>query len=303
MGNGSNKKSIQFFPKKISRPAKQSIFSIKLRENLMEYLFNFLSYKDLYKIGKTCIYFNNAFALKQKKWINSMHPIAEKYCFSFRPDDMRNTIDDTLKEHTVFPVNSFQKGLYVQLYEDYIRYYSLAFYFDWAWKTTDSYWRVEQIPNSILCNKTPVLISVCYLNTNFCFHHLKEGNYQFYLIHYISSLSLNKLNLKVKVGNREVYSSDYPTKEMIYNCKKHNKALKKAKLEKEAKDNNKNDSKMEDTNKPEGLYNQYICQFEITDKDIPDKNEGVTVSVEFFHKDLYWKTGWYIHGGYLDKNY
>ena len=300
MGNSTNKKNLQIFPKKITRVAKQSVFSIKLRENLMVYLFNFLSYKDLYKIGKTCIYFNNAFVLKQNKWINSIQPIADKYCFSFTSNDMRNTIDDTLKEHTVFPVNSYQKGLYVQLYEDYIRYYSIAFYFDWAWKTTNSYWRVENIPNAALCDKTPVLINVCYLNTNFCFHHIKEGNYQLYLLHYVSSLSPNKLILKVKIGDREVYSRDFPTKEMIVNCKKHNKELKKAKT---GKDNKNNDSDVEDNNKPEGLYNQYICQLEIKEKDIPKKNEGVTVSVEFFHKDLEWKNGWYIHGGYLDKNY
>lgn len=300
MGNSTNKKNLQIFPKKITRVAKQSVFSIKLRENLMVYLFNFLSYKDLYKIGKTCIYFNNAFVLKQNKWINSIQPIADKYCFSFTSNDIRNTIDDTLKEHTVFPVNSYQKGLYVQLYEDYIRYYSIAFYFDWAWKTTNSYWRVENIPNAALCDKTPVLINVCYLNTNFCFHHIKEGNYQLYLLHYVSSLSPNKLILKVKIGDREVYSRDFPTKEMIVNCKKHNKELKKAKT---GKDNKNNDSDVEDNNKPEGLYNQYICQLEIKEKDIPKKNEGVTVSVEFSHKDLEWKNGWYIHGGYLDKNY
>ena len=87
MGNSTNKKNLQIFPKKITRVAKQSVFSIKLRENLMVYLFNFLSYKDLYKIGKTCIYFNNAFVLKQNKWINSIQPIADKYCFSFTSNE------------------------------------------------------------------------------------------------------------------------------------------------------------------------------------------------------------------------
>ena len=308
MGNSTNKKNLQIFPKKITRVAKQSVFSIKLRENLMVYLFNFLSYKDLYKIGKTCIYFNNAFVLKQNKWINSIQPIADKYCFSFTSNDIRNTIDDTLKEHTVFPVNSYQKGLYVQLYEDYIRYYSIAFYFDWAWKGTTSYWRVVNIPNAALNEQTPVLIDVCYLNTNFSFHHIKEGYYKLYLIHFVTSLSRGTLDLKVKVGNIVVYTRGFPTKEMIDNCKRFNQELKKGKKEEKSKEDN-DDCDDGDSDEdyyfrdPEGLYNQYLCEFEVKDLDELQKNEGVTVSVEFFHKDLDWKNGWYIHGGYLDKTY
>ena len=88
MEKTTNKKTKQFYPQKIGRPYKPSIFSTRLRENLMTYLFNFLSYKDLYKIGKTRIFFNNAFASKQKERLSAMQPIADKYCFSFTPDDM-----------------------------------------------------------------------------------------------------------------------------------------------------------------------------------------------------------------------
>ena len=308
MEKTSNKTTKHFYPKRIDRKAKPSIFSSKLRENLMTYLFNFLSYKDLYQIGKTSIIFNNALALKQKGWLNAMQPLAEKYSFSFTPDDIRDSIDDTLKEHAVFPVNSDQRGLYVQLYEDYIRFYSLAYYFDWAWKGTTSYWRVVKIPNAALNEQTPVLIDVCYLNKNFSFHHIKEGYYKLYLIHFVTSLSRGTLDLKVKVGNIVVYTRGFPTKEMIDNCKRFNQELKKGKKEEKSKEDN-DDCDDGDSDEdyyfrdPEGLYNQYLCEFVVKDLDELQKNEGVTVSVEFFHNDLDWKNGWYIHGGYLDKTY
>lgn len=316
MEKTSNKKTKQFYPKKINRKANHSIFSSKLKENLMTYLFSFLSYKDLFQIGKANILFNNAFAIKQKGWINAIQPIADKYNFSFTPDDMRDSIDDTLKEHTVFPVKSDQRGLYVQLYEDFIRFYSIANYFDWAWKGTTSYWRVANIPNAPLNEKTSVLIDVCYLDTKFSFHHIKEGNYKLYLIHFISSLYQESLDVRVKVGDLLVYSRNFPTREMKDNCRIYNSELKKEKMKEKSKKNNNDsdegeagdsDSYSEEDlysgEDPQGLYNQFLCDFEVKDLKEEQKEEGLTVTVEFFHKDLMWKSGWYIHGGYLDKAY
>ena len=95
---------------------------------------------------------------------------------------------------------------------------------------------------------------------------------------------------------------------MIDNCKRFNQELKKGKKEEKSKEDN-DDCDDGDSDEdyyfrdPEGLYNQYLCEFEVKDLDELQKNEGVTVSVEFFHNDLDWKNGWYIHGGYLDKTY
>ena len=175
-------------------------------------------------------------------------------------------------------IDSSQKGLYLEIDNKVMKYYSLAYYSNWAWKNDTNYWVDKIVRNAPLNEKTPYLDNVFWLDTNFCFKHVLPGKYKFKLMHLVRVNKI-ELMLKVTVNDRVVYEKDYPDNQTLTEC------------------NNFMSNKTE----PE-IYIQEMSEIEITESDA--KNEGATVNVQFVGKDQsMFKRYWYIHGGILEREY
>ena len=175
-------------------------------------------------------------------------------------------------------IDSPQRGLYLEIDNKLMKYYSLAYYSKWAWKNDTNYWIDKIVPNAPLNEKTPYLDNVCWLDTHFGFEHVLPGKYKFKLMH-LAYESEIELILKVTVNDRVVYEEDYPDNKTISECNNF----------------------MKNKSEPE-IYTQEMCEIDITDSDA--KNEGAIVNVQFVGKNQSeFKENWYIHGGVLEQEY
>lgn len=216
--------------------------------------------------------------------------------FNFKvPEDESTDLSEAMKKNPTYEIVDEQKGLYIQFNKDKVRYYSIAYYFDWSWKNDKQYWKVVNIPDSPICDKTPYCQTVCFFDPHFSFKHIKPGKYVFYLIHFIKDkFDDNVITFEVKSDKRLFYKDDFPIYDTKMQIKKNMSILTKTSV-------TNLDDYDENTLK---LYSMRVCDFEIKEEDVPDKAEGIEIKVLFTGKDgTNSKRGWYLHGGYLDMEY
>ena len=216
--------------------------------------------------------------------------------FNFKvPEDESTDLSEAMKKNPTYEIVDEQKGLYIQFNKDKVRYYSIAYYFDWSWKNDKQYWKVVNIPDSPICHKTPYCRTVCFFDPHFSFKHIKPGKYVFYLIHFIKDkFDDNVITFEVKSDKRLFYKDDFPIYDTKMQIKKNMSILTKTSV-------TNLDDYDENTLK---LYSMRVCDFEIKEEDVPDKAEGIEIKVLFTGKDgTNSKRGWYLHGGYLDMEY
>ena len=269
---------------KIQRPSKTTNFNNKLKQNLTKYLFNFFKYKELYELGKINVYFQNNiidYIHENNRWPEKLKEIQKFYDLEIN----KNEIDDSLLSakinHRKYKYTVEDKVNYLQFKENCIEFKAIARYNDWAHKDNNSYWREENIEGSYTGEKVFYLVTVCWINVNLYFYHIKAGNYQLYINeHFDDSRIKGELKICVKIGNKEIYKNDNFPNDEIYNA---------------------NNSSSNHRNKK--LKEDFICNINENDFDVKEKidEEKFVVEVSFMHRELYWKGGWYIDGGCLRK--
>ena len=269
---------------KIKRSSVEKNFNKKMSPNLTKYLFDFFSYKELYELGKTNLYFMNNlidYIDQSDRWPEKIRKLKATYNFTIYP----NEVDDSLKQAKInkrkykFPSENGKEVNYYQFDIDGDKYISIARTFNWAHKNNEIYWREEKLPNSYEEDQgVPYLISVCWIDTNFSFLHVKPGNYKLY-VNETFNIDKNfeeKVKLKVTIGgNKVIYEVIFPSQQIF--------------------DNNSN------TRQNSCLNEDFICYIKKEDFDDVQKDENgdCKVRVDFNHTDDFWKGGWFIDGGCL----
>ena len=273
------------FMPKITRKAKDLKFNNKISPNLTKHLFNFFSYKELYEMGKINLYFMNNII----DYINETEPWPEKirkFKSKYNLQIYQNEVDLTLKEAKIkkrrykFPSKNRKEINYFQFDIDGNKYISIARSFNWAHKDDERYWREEKIKGAYVSNqKVPYLISVCWLDTNFSFFHVKQNNYKLYINEtFIKSKKfIERVILKVIIDeNIIIYEQKFPSKTIF--------------------DNNSYEREKSKLNE------DLICYIKKEDFNMAKKDEkgDYIVKIEFNHgNDGLWKEGWFIDGGCL----
>ena len=273
------------FMPKINRQPKAKLFNNKLSPNLTKYIFNFLSYKETYEIGKLNLFLMNNvidYFDQAEPWPEKLRKLKAKYNLKI----YQKEVDETEKEAKINKrryKNSSEKEVnYYQYDIDGDKYIAIARTFSWAHKDNPEFWEEVKIDGSYEPNQNvPYLKTVCWIDTNFTFFHVKPNNYQLFLNeHFVKGLNfIEKVFIKVLIEDKIIYEKKFPSKE-IYNNNK----------------SNKKDSK---------LNEDFICFIKRDDFDsiIEEQKldvKGVcNVKVKFWHVDDFWKDGWYIDGGCL----
>ena len=90
----------------------------------------------------------------------------------------------------------------------------MVHFFDWEKKTI---WFEIEVPDSPICPITRYLRFSFVSDHKFFFDCVVEGNYDFYLNHYIET-EAPEMFLIVKAGEKELYYDVYPQKKMKKNC-------------------------------------------------------------------------------------
>ena len=272
------------FMHKIKRNSKEKTFK-KLSSNLTKYLFDYFTYKDLFEFGKINLFFINNiidYINQNEPWPEKVRKFKSKYNLTI----YQNEVDSTLKEAKIkkrrykYPLENEKRLNYYQFDIDGNKYISIARTFDWAHKDNDLYWGEEKIEGSYEPNENvPYLITVCWLDTNFAFYHVKLNNYKLYFNeHFIKNSNIKeRISLKVIIDeNIVINESKFPSKKIFDN----------------------NISEKENSR----LNEDFICFIKKEDfkKAKKDEKGDYIVKVEFNHgNDDYWKTGWFIDGGCL----
>ena len=280
----SDKEIKESFMPKIKRESKYKNFNNKLSSNLTKYLFNFLSYKEAYEMGKINLFFMNnvrEYYEETDPWPEKIRKIKSKYKFKI----YQNEVDSTLKEAKIkkrrykFPSLNDKEVNYYQYDIDGNKYISIARTFGWAHKDTESYWREEKIEGSYeKDSNVPYLITVCWLDTNFSFFHVKPNNYKLYINeHFIKFKRFKeKVTLQVIINeNIVIYNKIFPDQQTF--------------------DNNNSDR---DNSR---LNEDFICYIKKEDFEnaIKDENGDCKIKIQFNQINNYWKGGWFIDGGCL----
>ena len=280
----SDKEIKESFMPKIKRESKYKNFNNKLSSNLTKYLFNFLSYKEAYEMGKINLFFMNnvrEYYEETDPWPEKIRKIKSKYKLKI----YQNEVDSTLKEAKIkkrrykFPSLNDKEVNYYQYDIDGNKYISIARTFGWAHKDSDSYWREEKIEGSYeKDSNVPYLITVCWLDTNFSFFHVKPNNYKLYINeHFIKFKRFKeKVTLQVIIHeNIVIYNKIFPDQQTF--------------------DNNNSDR---DNSR---LNEDFICYIKKEDFEnaIKDENGDCKIKIQFNQINNYWKGGWFIDGGCL----
>ena len=87
------------------------------------------------------------------------------------------------------------------------------YYYDWKNKDNPKEWAMHKVRNPILCEFTPHLLKSYFPHFGFGFDCIYEGRYQFYIYHHLQD-DIPKFDLTIMLGEKEIYSQEYPTKEM-----------------------------------------------------------------------------------------
>jgi len=284
--NEPQKKEIRpnFMPR-INRQPKTKLFYNKLTSNLIKYIFNFLPYKDVYEIGKLNIFLMNNvidFFDQAEPWPEKLRQLKTKYNLEI----YQKEVDETEKESKInkrrYKYISEKDVNYYQYDIDGDEYIAIANTFSWTHKDNPQYWREVKVDGSYEPNgNVPYLKTVCWLDTNFTFFHVKPNNYKLFLNEtFAKGLGfIERVFIKVLIEDKIIYEKKFPSKEMYNN----NKSTKK-------------DSKLKE---------DFICFVKREDFDSIiseqklDENGDCKVKVTFWHADDFWKDGWYIDGGCL----
>ena len=202
-------------------------------------------------------------------WQQEMYNFQTHYQVTIPQNEIDNSFEDAKRNNRRYKFKDAETN-YVKYSNDGKSYITIADASSWAHKNNPQYWGSQvNLPNSYE-GKTSRLKNVCYIDTHFQFHHVKPGNYKLYINHGFEGQGLlNKLNLKVFVGDKEVYVlNDYPNQEMI--------GLKP-------------------------LTETYICDILSNQFDTSklDQNGDAVVKVCFAGKEGSWKKGWLIDGARL----
>ena len=282
---GPKKEIKETFMKKIKREPNVKTFNNKISLNLTKYLFDYFSYKELYEMGKINLYFMNNiidYIKETEPWPQKIRKFKSKYNLKIYKDE----VDLTLKEAKInkrrykFPSENGNEINYYQFDMDGDKYISIARSFNWAHKNNNSYWREIKIKGSYEPKQNvPYLITVCWLDTNFSFFHVKKNNYKLYMNEtFITSKKfVERIVLKVIIDeNIIIYEKKFPNQKIF--------------------DNNNNEEEKSKLNE------DFICYIKKEDFDKAKKDEkgDYIVKIEFNHgNDIYWKGGWIIDGGCL----
>jgi hypothetical protein len=272
------------FMPKINRKPNNNKF-VNLSKFVTQHLFKFFDHNELYELGKTNVFFMNnliEYLENNPTWQEEVRKLIGKYNFQI----YQNEVDLTLnlakvnKRRYQYPKEENKGVNYYQFDLDGNRYISVANSFRWSHNDNNEYWQKEKAMGSYEENGDVFYLDdVCWLDTKFHFYHVNpKNNYKLYINEYfvIHESFKNELKLKVILGeNKIIYESIFPSKKIL----KENSGIK---------------------SNPK-LKEDYICY--ITKEDFndvqKDQNGDCLVKVEFFHRDLSWKSGWFIDGGSL----
>lgn len=219
---------------------------------------------------------------ESEPWPEKVRKLKSKYKFTI----YQNEVDSTLEEAKIkkrrykFPSQDDKEVNYYQFDINGNRYLSIARTFSWAHKNNDLYWREEKLEGSYEKDQNvPFLVTVCWIDTNFSFFHVKPNNYKLYLNeNFISKYNQFKEKVMLKViidENIIIYEKRFPDKDTF----------------------NKNSN-----NKENAMLNEdFICHIkkEDFDKAKKDDNGDCKIKIQFNHLDNFWKGGWFIDGGNL----
>lgn len=284
--NEQEKKELRtnFMPR-INRQPKTKLFYNKLSSNLVKYLFNFLSYKDLYELGKQNLFLMNNvidYFGEAEPWPEKLRKMKSKYNLEI----YQKEVDETEKEAKInkrrYKYSSEKDVNYYQYDIDGDRYIAIARTFSWTHKDNPEYWKELKVEGSYEPKENvPYLKTVCWVDTNFTFFHVKPNNYKLFLNeHFVFGLGfINRVTISVLIEDKKIYEKLFPSKE-IYNNNKSNRQNSR-------------------------LTEDFICFIKREDFDSIinekklDDNGDCKVKVMFAHADDFWKDGWYIDGGCL----
>ena len=269
---------------KIKREPKHKNFNNKLSSKLTKNLFKYLTYKESYEMGKINLFFMNniiEYFKETEPWPEKIRKLKGKYKFKI----FQNEVDETLKESQFkkrrykFPSEKEKEINYYQYDINGNQYISIARTFYWAHKNNDNYWREEKIEGSYEKDaNVPYLVTVCWVDTNFSFFHVKPNNYKLYINEtFINNKRfIEKVFLKVIIDeNIIIYNKKFPDQSIF--------------------DNNNSDR-----NNPR-LNEDFICYIKKEDfiNAKKDENGDCKIRIQFNHADHFWKGGWIIDGGSL----
>lgn len=265
-------------------PNQSSLITKKysLNHNLTQYLFMFLSYKDLCNFAKVNSFLFQSFKefqlRKNENRINQIIKLFNLNITSLNNINKNKFLYDSIKHKKQYFTNV--QGQYLEFQIDKLIIYSLADFSNWTWKDS-SYWIKQSLSNSLLGKEIPFLEHVCYLDTNIHFSSVEKGDYQLFIRQLFISLKRNTLVVTVSIGNNKiVYKEDFPTHEMY----------------------SQNQVRRISSNSQ--LKNQFLCYINENDFDgvEPNKQGGYEIHVCFLGKDqTKWKQGWFIDGIILEK--
>ena len=272
------------FMRKIQRKAKDQSFNKKIRSNLTKYMFDFFSYKELYELGKTNLYFMNNvidYIQETEPWPEKVRKLKSTYHFTIYQNEVDSTLEESKKNKRryKYPSENEKEVNYYQFDIDGNKYLSIARTFDWAHKNNDMYWREEKIEGSYEENsKVPYLNAVCWIDIEFSFFYVKPNNYKLYINeHFIKKRRFQEqVKLKVIIDeNIVIFDKVFPSKEIF-----------------DGNNSNREYSR---------LSEDYICLIKIEDFNDAKKDENgdCKIKIQFNHNDNYWKGGWFLDGGCL----
>ena len=279
-----NKLVKNVFMSKINRKPNTNQF-VNLSKYVTQHLFKFFDYNELYELGKTNVFFMNnviEYLENNPTWPEEVRKLITKYNFQIYQNEVDLTENLAKKNNRRYKYPKEEnKGVnYYQFNLDGNRYISIANSFKWAHFDNNNYWTKEKAVGSYEENGDVFyLTKVCWINTHFHFYHVNpKNNYKLYVNEFfvIHKNFKNELKIKVILGeNKVVYESIFPSDKI------HQK-----------NSGQKNNCKLKE---------DYICY--ITKEDFndvqKDQNGDCLVKVEFSHRDLNWKSGWFIDGGCL----
>lgn len=268
---------------KIKREPKTKKF-IKLSSNLTKYLFDFFSYDEIYEIGKINLFLlNNTidYINENEPWPEKIRKFKKKYNLNIYQGqvDLTQKIAKISKRRYKFPSENEKQVNYYQFDIDGNKYISIARTFSWAHKDNPSYWCEKEIQGGYEENKkVSYLITVCWVDVNFSFFHVKPNNYKLYINENFIRRNNLKERFKLKViidENIVLYEKNFPDQKTF--------------------DNNSNEMGNE------RLKEDFICCIRKEDfhNAKKDENNEYKVKVIIDHNDDFWKDGWFIDGGCL----
>lgn len=134
-------KTVNIFPRKINR---QVLKPFIIHDNLLNIIFEFLSYDDAVKISTLNVQFYNNFVAKQQTWKNAIIPLSRKFCFKYTYNKEKDEIEEFGKDG-IFEMDVGHKGNYIQFKDGYITYYSILYYYDWKNKDNPKEWAMHKV--------------------------------------------------------------------------------------------------------------------------------------------------------------